>query len=164
MISRISALRKCKRAVSAVISNVILVGAVIAVGFSVLAWSVSQASNYNNRYSQAISADINQTKERLTFEYIFYNSSNGELAVYLMNYGTIGGIELSSVYLFNSTWTKTVSVSLTLFNGASPPTQSIDVGQERSFSISSASLVPGNNYSLKIITQRGSSFVQSFYP
>lgn len=163
MISRISALIRCKRAVSAVISNVILIGAVLAVGFSVLAWSVSQASNYNNQYSQTISADINQTKERLTFEYVFYNSSNGNLSAYLMNYGTISGIALQSVYLSNTTWTKIASVALTFFNGTSPPTQYIDMGQERSFSIPSANLTPGNNYSLKVITARGSSFVQSFY-
>jgi hypothetical protein len=154
---------KNRRAVSAVISNLILMGAVIAVGFSVLAWSISQASNYNNQYSQTIAADINQTKERVTFEYVLYNNTNSNLKVYLMNSGTIDGIALGTVYVFNSTWTGTASITLTFFNGTSPPNQQIDVGQERSFTISPINLVSGKSYSLKIITARGSSFVQLFY-
>jgi hypothetical protein len=162
-IRRTFASRRSKRAVSAVISNLILIGAVIAVGFLVLTWSVSQASSYNNQYSQTIAADINQTKERLAFEYFFYNGTALNLKVYLMNCGTIGGISLRTVYLSNSTWTVSKNVWLTFFNGTDPPTQSIDMGQERSFSISSTNLVPGNQYSLLIMTVRGSSFVQSFY-
>jgi ABC-type amino acid transport substrate-binding protein len=154
---------KNRRAVSAVISNLILMGAAIAVGFSVLAWSMGQATSYNNQYSQTIAADINQTKERVTFEYVLYNNTNSNLRVYLLNSGTIDGIAPRTVYVFNTTWTYTASIALTFFNGTNPTNQQIDVGQERSFTLSSITLVSGKRYSLQIMTARGSSFVQSFY-
>ena len=74
-----------RRAVNVVISNVILVGAVIAVSFVVLFWAQYRSSAYNDEYSEAMNADIAKLKERLAFEYVFYDDDECELRVYLMN-------------------------------------------------------------------------------
>jgi hypothetical protein len=150
---------KSGRAVSAVISNLILIGAVIAVGFSMLVWAQSQSSSYNNQYSQAVSADINQTKERIVFEYVYYDNVKNNLTVYLMNSGTIGNVNIMTVYV-NSTPYSTINLKL-LSTGA--PTSSLGTSQEGYFSISpSPSLPLGKNYSIDVITRRGSSFVSTF--
>ena len=147
---------KNRRGVSAVISNLILIAAVIAVGFVVLAWSQTQSSNYTNMYGNAIKSDTDQLRERLAFEYIHYDSTG--LKVYLMNSGTIGDVSIASVYIGNVSY---ASPSLFLLNDT--PTSSLNATQEGYFSISiSPALAPGTNYPITIVTGRGSSFVATF--
>jgi len=153
-------LLKSRRAVSAVISNLILVAAVIAVGFAMLSWSQSQSSNYTNQYGRAISSDINQLQERIVFEYIHYDNAKNNLTVYLMNSGTIGNVNITTVYV-NNTPNSTIALRL-LSSGASISSLNATQAQEGYFSISPyPSLAPGTN-SIKIITWRGSSFVSTF--
>jgi len=150
---------KNKNAVSAVISNMILVAAVIAVGFSMLSWTQSQSSNYTNQYGRAVSSDIDQLKERIVFEYIYYDNDKNNLTVYLMNPGTIGNVNITTVYV-NNTPNSTIALRL-LSSGAS--INSLNATQEGYFSISPFPILAlGTNYSIKIITWRGSSFVSTF--
>jgi predicted PurR-regulated permease PerM len=152
-------LLKSRRAVSAVISNMILVAAVIAVGFAMLGWAQSQSSNYTNQYGRAISSDINQLQERIVFEYIRYDNAKNNLTVYLMNSGTIGNVIIATVYV-NNTPNSTIVLRL-LSSGAS--ISSLNATMEGCFSIIPyPSLASGANYSIKIITGRGSSFVGTF--
>jgi len=62
-----------KRAVNAVISSVILTGAVIAISLVVAVWAQSRSLIYNEEYGEAIDSDIARLKERLAFEYVFYD-------------------------------------------------------------------------------------------
>ena len=150
---------KNKHAVSAVISNMILVAAVIAVGFSMLTWTQSQSSNYTNQYGRAISSDIDQLKERIVYEYIYYNNAQKNLTVYLMNSGTIGNVNITTVYV-NNTPNSTIALRL-LSSGAS--ISSLNATQEGYFSISPFPILAlGTNQSIRIITWRGSSFVGTF--
>jgi archaellin len=150
---------KNKHAVSAVISNMILVAAVIAVGFSMLAWTQSQSSNYTNQYGRAISSDIDQLKERIVFEYIYYDNAKKNLTVYLMNSGTIGNVNITTVYV-NNTPNSTIALRL-LSSGAS--ISSLNATQEGYFSLSPFPILAlGTNQSIRIITWRGSSFVGTF--
>jgi len=149
-------LLKNRRGVSAVISNLILIAAVIAVGFVVLVWSQTQSSNYNNLYGNAIKSDTDQLRERVAFEYIHYETGN--LTVYLMNSGTIGDVSIASVYINNVSY---ASPSLFLLNDT--PTSSLNATQEGYFSIPpSPTLAPGVNYPITVVTGRGSSFVATF--
>jgi len=153
-----------KRAVTPVISSVILTGAVVAVSFVVLSWTQYRSSAYNEQYGDAMDADIAQLKERLTFEYTFYNGTQDNLLVYLMNSGTIDNVTIQTVYVKNSTWFKTFSESdfdLKFFNETSTP--SLDVGEEGYFVLSSLDdLVADTSYSVRVITKRGSTFDQAF--
>jgi len=150
-----------RRAVSVVVSNLILTGAVIAVGFVVLAWTQYRSSAYNEQYSGAMNADIARLKERLAFEYVFYDNNAKNVSVYVMNSGTINSINITTVYVSNATWfTSNSSITLKFLNGTS--TNDLDIGEEGYFVLRQVSLVTGNSYSVKIITGRGSTFESTF--
>ena len=125
-----------RQAISAVISNVILVGAVIAVSFVVLFWAQYRSSAYNQQYSEAMSSDIAKLKERLVFEYVFYRESEESLEVYLMNCGTVDNVTVQTVYVSNSSWLRIFSgIELRFLNGTL--TENLDIGDEGYFTLSS---------------------------
>jgi len=153
-----------KRAVSAVISSVILTCAVVAVSFVVLVWAQSRSSSYNEQYGEAIDSDIAKLKESLAFEYVFYdNRSGSKLTVYFMNCGTIDDVTVQTVYVSNATWRLSFSsISLKFLNGT--PAQSLKKGSEGYFilSLPSPPLTSNAIYYVKIITGRGSTFETTF--
>lgn len=144
-----------RRAVSVVVSNVILVGAVIAVSFVVLSWAQYRSSAYNDQYSEAMNADIAKLKERLAFEYVFYDEGN--LTVYLMNCGTIDNVTIQTVFVGGTPFS---SINLELLNGTS--INDLDISEEGYFVLSSLSLVAGKSYSVRVVTKRGSTFDHTF--
>jgi len=151
-------------AISVVISSVILAGAVIAVGFVVLFWAQYRSSAYTEQYSEAMNADIARLKERLAFEYIFYDRDGNDLSVYLMNCGTIGNITIQTVYVKDSTgFSIQVNSSITLmhFNGDEIADKDLDRVEEGYFVLPSLNLVAGS-YSVRIVTGRGSTFDCTF--
>jgi len=151
-------------AISAVISNVILAGAVITVSFVVLFWAQYRSSAYNEQYSEAVNADIAKLKERLAFEYVFYDKAN--LTVYLLNCGTIDNVTVQTVYIYfssNGTLVKVFSSpTLKQFNDAQIADQDLDEGEEGYFVLSPLSLETGVSYSVRVITGRGSKFDYTF--
>lgn len=154
-----------RRAVSAVVSNVILAGAVIAVSFVVLSWAQYRSSAYNDQYSEAMDADIARLKERLAFEYVFYDEDEGNLSVYLMNCGTIDNVTVKAVYVTTNTGepVKVFSnITLMDFNGDEIVDQDLDRGEEGYFVLSSLNLEAGASYSVRVVTGRGSTFDQTF--
>ena len=154
-----------RRAVSAVISNVILVGAVIAVGFTVVAWTSSRSSAYMTQYSESVNSDVDKLRERVSFEYVFYNNTAKSLSIYLMNSGKVGNMNFTTVYVSNTSWVGTfpsIQFQLKFLNGTSTP--GLALGQEGNFviSLSSIPLTQGNVYTVKVVTWRGSSFENTF--
>jgi len=150
-----------KRAVSVAISSVILTAAVIAVSFVVLFWAQYRSSAYNEQYSEAMNSDITKLKERLTFEYIFYNSSESNLIVYLMNWGRVDNVTVQTVFVGNTTWFTTFSnIDLKFLNGTSA--QGLDIGEEGYFLLYLPNLVLRKSYSVRVITGRGSVFESTF--
>jgi hypothetical protein len=101
---KVPKLLRDKGGVSAVISNVILIGAVIAVGFSVMAWTYSQSSVYQAQYKQSVNSDIDMLRERVSFEYVFYDNTAKTLSVYLMNSGQVSNVNFTTIYISNSSW------------------------------------------------------------
>lgn len=148
---------KNRRGISAVISNLILMAAVIAVGFAMLAWSQSEAANYNSQYGNAVKSDTDQLRERVTFEYIYYNHTGNILKVFLMNSGTIGNVSIANVYINNTSYG---TRALNLLSNT--PTSSLNATQEGYFSIPSLSLALGKNCPIMIVTGRGSNFAATF--
>ena len=155
-----------RRGVSVVVSNVILTGAVIAVSFAVLFWTQYRSSAYNEEYSEAMNADIARLKERLAFEYVFYNTTNPKtLSVYLMNCGTINDTTVKTVYVTTSTGEpiKVFSnITLMNFNDDEIADQDLDKGEEGYFVLSSPGLAPDTSYSVRVVTGRGSTFDHKF--
>ncbi|MQY61958.1 hypothetical protein GH146_01555, partial [archaeon] len=95
--------RKCfdRRALSPVISSLIMASVVIALSFTVLAWAQFRTSDYAETYGETTDAEIAKLKERLTVEYIFYDDSSGDISIYLLNCGAIGNVTIESVRVQN---------------------------------------------------------------
>ena len=149
-----------RRAVSPVIANVIMAGAIVVIGFSVLSWTFSQSAEFSNRYSSSMQANLNKLKEKLVCEYISYNGSSGEVNVFLLNCGESVDVSLVSATLRNSTWHQAVSSpELKLLNNTQ--VQSLSVDEEGRFKMASV-LQAGTSYTLSISTSRGKSFVAKF--
>ena len=146
---------KNRRAVNAVVSNLILVAAVIVVGFAVLAWEQNQSAQYQQTQSGKITQDMNQLQERLSFEYISYNGTS--LLVYIMNSGTNNNVNVTSIQLGN--YSPITVNNLYRINGTR--VNGLNIGQDGYFT-ASTSLTQGTNYLIKIITSRGSNFVTNF--
>jgi len=152
-----------RRAISTVVSNVILTGAVIAVGLVVLSWAQYRSSSYNKQYSEAMNADIARLRERLAFEYVFYDNEENKLWVYLMNCGTIDDVTVQTVYVRNNSWFETFDrgeIALKFLNETS--TQSLNIVEEGYFVLSSVGLSTRKSYSVRIVTGRGSIFEHTF--
>jgi predicted PurR-regulated permease PerM len=157
-------LLKSRRAVSAVISNMILVAAVIAVGFAMLGWAQSQSSNYTNQYGRAISSDINQLQERIVLEWAYYNSTLTNLKAYLMNSGTVN-VTIQTAYVGSQSSSLT-QYSFTLYNFqnqlVSGKTLNATTGMREGYVLISPIILGSGSYLIRIITARGSAFVFTF--
>ena len=140
-----------RRAINAVLSNIILIGAVIVVGFAVISWSQYQSSSYQTQYTSDVNANIGKLQEKIVFEYVV-NVSSVQLKVYLLNCGT-QNVTIKEVYVngHNSTYS-----GLTTFGGA--PTTSLNVDAQAFFTVPTLGTSP---YYVKIVTGRNSIFVGS---
>jgi len=159
---------KNRRAINAVISNLILIAAVIVVGFVALGYARSTSISYQEQYGQTVSSDINQLKEKLVFEYVSYNATgygptNGSVTVYFMNAGSINDITIKSSKISNSSWSTTFScIGQTNFLNATK-TSAFDIGEEGYFTQPlNTTLVSGMSYTVTILTGRDSTFVYNF--
>jgi len=149
-----------RHAENTVIANVVLAGVVIALGLATLNWTYQKSSIANDEYADVTEANLASIKEKLVFEYIFYNSSKNELTVYLMNCGKSNDVSLASVYLSNSSWIQSFfDIELGLLNGTL--TQGLDLGEEGYLKLS-VDLAANMSYSIRIITERGRSFDATF--
>lgn len=157
---------RVKCAVSPVISNVILVGAVIAVGFSTLFWLQSLVYNYGVLYSEAVKANIDRLKEKLAFEYVYYDGTNKSLSVYLINCGTVDNVNITTVYLSfaNGTIINIYPYSkftLKTFFHVPIINHTLNRGEEGYFTLSQLALTSGS-YVIRVTTKRGANFDYTF--
>jgi FlaG/FlaF family flagellin (archaellin) len=155
-----------RRAVSAVISNIILIGAVIVIGLGVVAWTYSRSSAYRTQYSESVNSDVDKLRERVSFEYVFYNNAAKNLSVYLMNSGKVGKVNVTTAYVSysNGSLLATFSSPQLKFLSTNSNATHLDIGQEGYFviSLSSIPLTQGTVYTVKVVTWRGSSFENTF--
>ena len=158
---KIQLLLRNRHGVSPVIANIILVATVISVGFAVLAWTYSTSSSYTTQYGTTVSSDVDKLRERVAFEYIFYNTTSPKnLTVYMMNFGQVGKVNVTTVYVSNSSWLASFSSpQLKFLNTTS--TSYLNVGQEGYF-VLPITLQTGTSYAIKIVTWRGSIFESTF--
>lgn len=150
---------KNRRATSAVVSNLILIAAVIVVGFVALGYARSTSNNYQTQYGQTVNSDIDKLKETLSFEYAFYNSTSKNLYVYFLNSGTTN-VKVDMVFL--STSSQNVTFSMYYKNGQPDPTHIINIGQEGYIVYNTNTSLSSGIYTVKLTTGRGSSFAYDF--
>ena len=158
---KIQLLLRNRHGVSPVIANIILVATVISVGFAVLAWTYSTSSSYTTQYGTTVSSDVDKLRERVAFEYIFYNTTSPKnLTVYMMNFGQVGKVNVTTVYVSNSSWLASFSSPQLKFLNTTQ-TSYLNVGQEGYF-VLPITLQTGTSYAIKIVTWRGSIFESTF--
>ena len=155
-----------KKAESAVISAVILTGVAITMGFVVLSWGQSRSSDFAKNYSAITDAEIDKLRERLTVEYVFYNSTSKSIRAFLLNTGSVNNTKIQSVYVRNSTWNWVTSSppTLTSFTGAPISDQDLDMLEEGyvNVALSPIALKAGTYYYVRVVTERGSVFDSEF--
>ena len=166
-IRRISKKAFDKRAVSNVVSAVILTGTVIALSLAVFGWAQSRSEDYHNEYSETIDAETAKLREKLAFEYVFHNKSStpDELSIYLLNYGTIDDVQIETVYLYDSNRALVLEPftepQLYLFQSEEEISE-LDRGEEGRLVLE----LPGEEldgyYGVRIATTRGATFDSEF--
>jgi hypothetical protein len=104
-IAPVHKLIKNRRAINAVLSNIILIAAVIVVGFAVVSWSQYQSSSYQRQYTGDVNASIEQLQEKIVFEYVVKVDST-HLKVFLLNCG-MRNVTINKVYVNNEAGTLT---------------------------------------------------------
>ncbi len=152
---------KNRKAVSAVVSNLILIAAVIAVGFSVLSWSQVQSANYQKTHTDIVTEDINQLQERLALENVEYNVNSHILKFYLLNSGPVN-VTIQTVYISSSPGSPP-AFTVNTFNNINVPSKALNAtgGQMEGYVQVSQTLSSGT-YKVTIATLRGSTFVYDF--
>ncbi|UCE44258.1 MAG: hypothetical protein JSV57_01870 [Candidatus Bathyarchaeota archaeon] len=164
LVKRLPRILSNKRAVNNAVSATILTGVVIALSLTVFAWAQTRSSDYNSEFSETVDSETARLKEKLAFEYIFYDDYSCNLTVFLLNCGTIDDIEIKTVYI-NDGDNDLVNISMdpTLysFQGWDEiPDQVLDIGDEGRL-ILLLELVRGF-YNIRIVTARGATFDSGF--
>ena len=154
-IAPVHKLMKNRRAINAVLSNIILIGAVIVVGFAVISWSQYQSSSYQRQYASDVNASIEQLQEKIVFEYVVKVDST-HLKVFLLNCG-MRNVTISKVYV-NSGAGTAIDLHPLGDDDGSITVPSLNVGEEAFFWVP---LSGSNPYQVKIVTGSGSTFVGS---
>lgn len=145
------------------VSATIMTAAVIALGVAVFGWSESRIADYNREFGETVDAETARLKEKLIFEYIFYDDPSDDITVYLLNCGTIDDVEIKNVYVNNSTWLQTFSTPILYsLNGADIPDQDLDVEEEGYFVVELSISLSSGYYNVKVVTVRGTTFDSNF--
>jgi hypothetical protein len=150
---------KNKRAVSAVISNIILIGAVLAVGLVALGYARSTAINYQTDYSKTMSSDISKLKETLIFEYAHYDSNQLTLTLYVMNSGSVN-VTIDTISVNNSPVSS--NVAITRMSDNQQNSVVIAKGTEVKIVFGTAGLTHDGENSVKITSGSDSNFAYNF--
>lgn len=148
---------KDRRAVNTVISNMILIAAVIVLGFVVLSYAQNNSHNYEYQYQETVNSDISKLKESISFEYAYYNATTKNVLVYFLNSGDIA-VTIDKAYLSSSP--QNIAFSMYYKNGVSCASHILESGQEGHIVVN-ANLGSGS-YQVKVVTERESNFAYDF--
>jgi hypothetical protein len=162
-------LTKSRHAVSAVISNMILIAAVLTIGLVALGWTQAQSADYQKTQTAAMDKNINQLKERMSLEIANYKpasvapaTQNNTLTLYFLNSGLVN-VTIQNIYLDNDI----ISLPFVThhFNG-SPDSNTIGFTSTNREGIVelqiSSNLSQGTSHSVTVKTLGGSTFGYSF--
>ena len=149
-----------RRGLSPIISSVMLTGFILILGLGVVSWATSQASLSSGEYAETVDSSIEQIREKVIFEYTFYNASSQELVVYVMNSGQSDDVTVTTAVVSNSSWYQVLS-DFELYNMSGELIQDLDAGEEGYFTLEIA-LESETVYKTRAITGRGRGFETTF--
>jgi len=165
LIRKISRIIFNKRAMNNAVSATIMTSVVIALGLSVFTWAQARSSDYNSDFSETVDTETAKLKEKLAFEYIFYDDTSSNLTVFLLNCGTIDDVKIKTVYIYDDS---NVPIQVFLdpplysFHGWEEiPDQNLDIQDEGRLVLPLSSSLSGF-YNIRIVTVRGATFDTDF--
>jgi len=165
LIRKISRIIFNKRAMNNAVSATIMTSVVIALGLSVFTWAQARSSDYNSDFSETVDTETAKLKEKLAFEYIFYDDTSSNLTVFLLNCGTIDDVKIKTVYIYDGS---NVPIQVFLdpplysFHGWEEiPDQNLDIQDEGRLVLPLSSSLSGF-YNIRIVTVRGATFDTDF--
>ncbi|MDH5460863.1 MAG: hypothetical protein OEZ29_03000 [Candidatus Bathyarchaeota archaeon] len=163
LIKKISRIIFNKRAMNNAVSATIMTSVVIALGLSVFTWAQARSSDYNSEFSETVDTETAKLKEKLAFEYIFYDGQN--LTVFLLNCGTIDDVKIKTVYIYDryNNLKEIFSDPLlySFHDWEKIPDQNLDIQDEGRLVLPPSSSLSGF-YNIKIVTVRGATFDTDF--
>jgi hypothetical protein len=163
---RIKSLFLNKKAVSVVVSTIVVTAGVLGMGIGVLFWAYSMGDIAAHTYSNTEATNAKAVQERLAFEFTDYSTSNNILTVNVMNWGDSGNLTIANVYIYNSSHQYVGNFSRpalrNIVTSALIPF-GLSVTGEGYFQIRpNPALAAGSFYYIRIITDRGRTFDGSF--
>ena len=166
LIKKISRILLNKRAMNNAVSATIMTSVVIALGLSVFTWAQARSSDYNSEFSETVDTETAKLREKLAFEYIFYDgTSSSNLTVFLLNCGTIDDVKIKTVYIYDRSNDLIEFFSnprLYSFQGLDDiPDQDLDIQDEGRLVLHLSFWLSGF-YNIRIVTVRGATFDTDF--
>ena len=151
---------KNRRGVSAVISNVILIGAVMTLGLVALVFARSTSVDYQTDYAKSVGDNITKLKESIVFEYVHYASN--DLAVYVLNSGP-ANVTIKSISINTSPVSLSTSVSIHRMNDSVVVNDYV-IGKGVAVKIDVLDTLGAHSpeSTIKIITESDSNFAYTF--
>jgi len=157
-----------KRAVSVALTTMIITAGVIAAGIAVLYWAYSWGNVANSQYASTVANNQNSIQESIAFEYVNYSNigSTGQLTVYVINSGLSNNVTLTRLYIWNSAnqliGTYNILQLYRTSNGTAISNNSLNIGDEGYFNVTTPTLASGGWYTIRVVTGRGRNFDYSF--
>lgn len=148
-----------RRGVSAVISNLILIGAVVTMGLVALTYARSTSVDYQTDYAQSVSSSISKLKESLVFEYAYYGTNY--LSVYVLNSGSID-VNISSVSINNSPVSSSALKIYRMSDGQEITNFTIGKGLAVEIRVLDTSSSHSGENTIKITSRSNSNFAYTF--
>ena len=158
-------------ALSPVFSTLILVAIVVICGTIAYVTAGTLTSATNESYASTARNDQAAISERIGFESVTYDVVSNNLSVCIINCGQADDLQIKYLFLYNQTSNQQELIGyladpILISMGESITGNNLNILQEAHFDVSLSALSPpleltlGTDtiYSLRLVTQRGSSF------
>jgi hypothetical protein len=153
-----------KKAVSVVVSSIILTVGVLGLGIAILYWTYSWGGIAVRTLTTTEGNNAKALQERLGFEYIDY--SGNTLTVSVINWGTSNNVTVADLHLYNSAHQYIGNFSRpalrNMTTNALIPFGLPMTGEGYLRITPGSPLAPGALYYIRIVTDRGRTFDSSF--
>lgn len=153
-----------KKAVSVVVSTIVLTVGVLGLGIAILYWTYSWGNIATRQLTTTEGNNAKALQERLGFEYIQY--SGNTLTVSVINWGTSNNVTVADLHLYNSAHQYVGNYSRpalrNMTTNASIPFGLPMTGEGYLQITPGSPLAPGALYYIRIVTDRGRTFDSSF--
>jgi hypothetical protein len=164
-----------KRALSPIFATVLLATIIIIFGSVAYYYASNITTTTTNNYVSTLSSSQQSIAEQVGFENVVYNnqSSPATLTVSIINCGSANNVKINSVFLYDASHNivgaysgtpNPISVLRTIEGDAPITGNSLNVGQEGSFTVTLSTSLPNPIYTIHLITQSGSYFDYEFTP